>query len=73
MGGIDPGSGIRPEDAEGMDQPPQTDADVPEHEDDVPRRRTEQVESDPAAEADLPAHEQDAQRGQETGGQPTNP
>jgi hypothetical protein len=73
MGGIDPGSGIRPEDSDSMGQPADADADVPEHERDDQYRRTEPLESDPAAEAGLPEHEQDAQRGQDTGGQPGNP
>jgi hypothetical protein len=74
MGGIDPGSGIQPEDSDSIGQPADTDADTPEHEDDEQYRRTEQpLESDPAAEAGLPEHEQDAQRAQDTGGQPENP
>jgi hypothetical protein len=73
MGGIDPGSGIQPEDSDSMGQPADTDTDLPEHERDQRYRRAEPPESDPAAEADLPEHEQDAQRSQDTGGQPENP
>ena len=74
MGGIDPGSGIQPEDSDSMGQPADTDADLPEHERDQRYRRTGQpLESDPAAEAGLPEHEQDEQRAQDTGGQPDNP
>jgi hypothetical protein len=73
MGGIDPGSGIQPEDSDSMGQPADTDDDLPEHERDQRYRRTEPPASDPAAEADLPEHEQDAQRAQDTGGQPENP
>jgi hypothetical protein len=60
---------------EGADADDQTGPDeLPDHERDELRRRTDDQPGEPGtAEAGLPEHEQDERRGHDTGSQPYNP